>query len=350
MNDKTKAIRWPLLIIATLLLFACEDPKPELPTTTKVRVQALGDLLSEYQYRASAQALSLRDSKIAAEIDATVDSILADVGNTVAAGDTLIALDCRETVAVQEQSTATLDAMAARAALAKQQLQRARKLRKSRSISEEELNQKQSTLDAATAEHEAQQASLAIARLDVERCEVKAPFAGVITQRHIQQGERVVPGQSLLQLVDHQNLEVHVQIAAEAADSISTSTKTEFVYNNKSYAVQLISIAAVLDSRTRTQAARFSFIDEKPKAGTLGQIVWSDERRSFPVTMILERNKRSGIFYVENNQAHFHPLANIVPGQPIFIDLPLATQIITDGRLGLAIDEQIEIINDQTQQ
>lgn len=350
MNIKNKAVSWPLLIIAALLLLACEDPKPELPPITKVRVQTLDALLTEYQYRASAQALSLRDSKIAAEISATVDSIIADVGSTVAKGDTLVALDCRETIAVQEQSAATLDALAARAALAKQQLQRARKLRNSRSISEEELNQKQSTLDAATAEHEAQQASLAIAHLNVERCAVKAPFAGVITQRHIQQGERVVPGQSLLHLVDHQNLQVHVQIAAEAADSIGAATETHFVHNNQTYAVQLISLAAVLDSRTRTQAARFSFIDAKPKAGTLGQIVWSDQRRAFPVTLISQRNNQTGVFYAEDNHARFYPLASVIPGQPIFIDLPLETQIITDGRLGVDIDEQIEIIKDQAQQ
>ena len=340
-----KCIHGLFLASALLILSACDEPEPEPPAITTVSTQALSELLVPHHYRASAQALSLRSSDIAAEINAIITHIIEDVGDSVAVGEPLIQLDCREVEAVKIQSEATLAALNAREALAKQQLKRTQKLRRTKSTSEEELNQKQSTLDAANAEKRAQIASLEIANLNVERCSATAPFAGVITERFAQEGERITQGTRLLHLVDHENLQIHAQIAADASDNLTKNSKINFVSNNQTYPAELVSLAAVIDSRTQTQAARFNFTNEKPKAGTLGHITWSDERLALPIKLVLERNKQQGLFYTENKIARFYPLTQVEAGQPIYVDLPADTQIITKGHLGLTIDEPIEITN-----
>lgn len=328
---------------ALLVLAACKEPETPPPVVEKFSVQPLAEILTHYEYRASAQAFSQRYSDIAAEINATVAAVIKDTGDTVNAGETLIELDCRETESIGKQSEATLAALKAREALARQQLKRAKRLRKSRSISEEELNQKQSTLDAAAAERQAQAAHLEIAKLNVERCSIKAPFAGVITERFVQEGERLSVNTRVLHLVDHENLQIQAQIPAEAAASLEQGQNIHFSHNQKTYPAELQSLAAVIDSRTQTQAARFTFTSDKPKAGTLGHMVWADVRPTLPISFVLKRDNQEGLFYAESNRARFHPLTDVQAGKPIYIDLAPETLVITDGRMGLSIDQVIEL-------
>ena len=214
--------------IAALMLTACSEPEPEVISLIRVRVQPLSELLVDYDYSAAAQALSLRDSEIPAEISANIKAITALVGATVVKNDVLIELDCRDSIALRDQSEATLDALKAREALAKKQYQRAKSLRASRSVSEDELSQKKSVMDAAQAERIAQISALEMARHNVDRCAVRAPFGGVITARYVEIGEHVTKGMPLLRLVDHENLELHAQISADDADSLSDAENPVF--------------------------------------------------------------------------------------------------------------------------
>jgi RND family efflux transporter MFP subunit len=53
---------------------------------------------------------------------------------------------------------------------------------------------------------------MALAKLRLERCVIRAPFTGRITERNVEQNEYVTPGRKLLTVVDDADLEVEVSL------------------------------------------------------------------------------------------------------------------------------------------
>lgn len=69
-----------------------------------------------------------------------------------------------------------------------------------------EMRRKLDLLEAECAVHRAAlrqaEADVALARITLERCTVRAPYAGVVSRRHAVRGETVAPGQPLVTLID----------------------------------------------------------------------------------------------------------------------------------------------------
>ncbi len=326
-----------------LLLSGCEKPEEVSEPLPKVKVSPLAELQIPYGYSAPAQVLSMNDSRLSAELNAAVKTIPAKVGNRVAAGDELVTLDCNDAKNRLEQAKGTLASLKARETLAAQRLQRAEKLRAQRNLAEEDLNLRQSELKAAVSERRAQAAQLAIAERDVQHCVIRAPFNGVVTERYAQVGQLASPGTAMLRIVDTDNLEVSAQITSDDIDSLSTYASPYFEYKDRRYPLQLRAIAPVVDSRTRSQVARFDFTEEKPKPGTAGRLAWQDSRAALPAHFISRRNNTLGVLIANSSTVKFHALPAAKEGQPAFIDLPPETKIITDGRLSLSAGDQVQI-------
>lgn len=70
----------------------------------------------------------------------------------------------------------------------------------------------------------ARKAEVELARLDVERCEIRAPIPGVIAERSVEPGEFVRPGTDLFRIVDLSVVEVPIQVPASEAGAIALDT------------------------------------------------------------------------------------------------------------------------------
>ncbi len=87
--------------------------------------------------------------------------------------------------------------------------------------------------EARAAEREAQ-AALELARaardqgqLDLERCVVRAPFAGVVSERLAQEGQWVAAGAAALRLVGTERLRVRVHVREEDAVTLRTGARAQ---------------------------------------------------------------------------------------------------------------------------
>ncbi|MCI5179766.1 MAG: HlyD family efflux transporter periplasmic adaptor subunit, partial [Candidatus Electrothrix sp. AW3_4] len=61
------------------------------------------------------------------------------------------------------------------------------------------------------------QQSIAQAKLQLERCVIRAPFTGRVTELHAEQDEYVTPGKDLLTLTDDSDLEIRVSLDSRDA-------------------------------------------------------------------------------------------------------------------------------------
>lgn len=282
------------------------------------------------QGSAPAAAMSLNDAMLSAHIQSSIIDISVLVADTVDKDDVLVQMDCRH-------ATATKQSNQAKMSLAEFQLQRAKKLRKGNNISEEILRTRQTELVIA-------RSALKVSKIEVERCQIKAPFRGVVRQRVADIGEWVTPGEPLIQLVDLENVEVSAQLPDLSINELRDIQQFYFVVGNVRFSLQRRAISEVVGNPSRTREARFVFTDKRAQPGQSGRLIWQLAHRYLPSRYLVKRDDVNGIFVVENGQARFIAMPDIQEGRPIQIDLAKDVQVIDKGRYSVKDNVPVKII------
>jgi len=98
-------------------------------------------------------------------------------------------------------------------------------------------------------------AEVALAELQVQRCEVRAPFDGRIAEVRIEQGERVAPGTLLFAILDPRHIELPVQLPVSLRDRVRVGARCRLHLDSNpglSWEGQVVRIAPQADESTRT--------------------------------------------------------------------------------------------------
>ncbi|QDU81784.1 putative efflux pump membrane fusion protein [Polystyrenella longa] len=135
------------------------------------------------------------------------------------------------------------------------------------SSAQEELNElvegtRQEQMVAQKAVVQELQASLNSIEIDLEDATLKAPFAGTITSRLIDEGEVVDIGMTVFELIEDQSLEIWVGVPVELTAQIMQQEEFEVTINDQVYQVKRSHLIPKLNRETRTQSVLFQFIDE----------------------------------------------------------------------------------------
>lgn len=322
--------RYPCLILSLLFCTGLASGQ-EATAPVPVTVKTLGALQIDPLYSAPATVISLNHSQLSAQINARIESIDAQVGDLVKQGNILVHLDCRDSKLAEQSASA-------RQKLAQKELKRAKALRHSNSIPEQDFNK---------AETELAQAYIAIeqARLKVQRCRITAPFTGIVTQRQASEGELATPGTRILRLLDNQHLEISAQAPADQTGSIMAAESLTFKTGAKQYSLKLRTVSPYINSKARNQEVRLVFSDKKALPGAAGRLRWKTGVPHIPADILVQRNKQTGVFILQKNHAHFVALTGAQMGYPAPTgSLPDDAQIIIDGRFGLTEGDAISVM------
>lgn len=321
--EKSRAI----LIICLFLAGALQARE-----TVPVTVQPVTEILVDMERNAPAEVLSLNVTTVSAEVTAIVRRVLTDVGREIKQGDLLLELDTSDYRLAVQQAEASLAASRAQKMQADARLTRAQTLGTNQYISADDLLARETEVMVLAAQIRVQEAALAIAQRNLEKCEITAPFNGYVTERKAQLGAWVNPGSPLLVLTQTDRIELDAEIPDELSASLLQADSMQFVSRNESWQVRLLRISPGMEMERRSRRARFEFLADAPTVGRSGEIVWRVEKGMLPANLMVRRNGVLGVFLNRSNTAKFMPLPGAQEGRPVAADLPGDVEIIVLGR------------------
>ena len=141
---------------------------------------------------------AVQQSTVSAQTSGTVESLPYDVDDSVAAGDLIVQLEDSEQRSRLRQAQAGLEEAEAALSDARQRFERIEAISERGLVSRQEFDQASNNLAAARARVERASAAVAEAREQLSYTRVVAPYGGILTERHVEVGESVSPGQPLL--------------------------------------------------------------------------------------------------------------------------------------------------------
>lgn len=191
------------------------EPVIELAAADLARVEAR-ELLQSVPVSGSLRAVNA--AMVRVRVPGELQGLAVREGDTVRAGQVLAQIDPTESRARLQQAREQADAARAQVELAQRQWDNNRALVDQGFISRTALEASQSNLGAAQANHKAALAALELARKVLDDSVLRAPIAGVVSQRLAQPGERLPVDARVVEIVDPRQLELEATLTA--ADSV----------------------------------------------------------------------------------------------------------------------------------
>ena len=135
------------------------------------------------------------------------------------------------------------------------------------------------TIEAQQATVKQLESRLASLDIDLEKSVLKAPFSGKISQRYLDRGTVVSPGQNVVRLIQVEQVKAHIGIPSSLASQVKIGEVQSIQVDQKSYRATVTSILPELDEATRTITVVLKLEDSASRAVTAGQIVnWQLEQ------------------------------------------------------------------------
>lgn len=155
---------------------------------------------------------AIQQSTVSAQTGGQVEEIFYDVDDYVQQGSLLVRL--RDSEQKSQLSKAEAGQAEAKAGLKRSQdnHQRISELHVKKQVSQAEMDEATANLESAKARVDAAEASLEQAREQLAYTQVKAPYSGILTQRHVELGEVAQPGKPLMTGVSLDRLRTLVDV------------------------------------------------------------------------------------------------------------------------------------------
>ncbi|MDR5775719.1 MULTISPECIES: efflux RND transporter periplasmic adaptor subunit [unclassified Caballeronia] len=261
----------------------------------------------------------------------------ADIGTRVKQGQLLADLDTPEIDQELAQAVAQRDQTASSLGLAKSSLQRWQQLRQRDAVSQQELDERQSTYNQDVANLAAADANVKRLRQLESFKRIVAPFAGVVTQRNVDVGDLIDAGsgasRALFALAQSDPLRVFVQLPQAYAQNVSVGQSVVVMQAElpgQQFHGKITHISGAIDVPTRSLQVEVTLpnADQRLRPGAYVQVAVPavvHARLLVPGNALLFRAEGPRVAVVDSN-GHVH-LNKIVIAQDLGQSLELESGI-----------------------
>ena len=206
--------------LALLVLFALIEARAaelEIVTATAREAPRI--------FRLDGVAEAVHKTTVSAQISGQVEAVLFDVDDYVEKDQIIVRLNDKQPAAKLEQARAELDEARARLEEAEEEYQRVKGVFEKKAVSQKAMDAADAGLKAAQARLKVSRAGLEQAREQYEYTRVRAPYSGIVTERHVEVGETAQPGMKLMSGLSLEKLRVNVDVPQNMINSVRASEK-----------------------------------------------------------------------------------------------------------------------------
>ena len=231
---------------------------PQGPPVMPVKVQKIGsqELGQSSDYTATIK--SRNSATIMSDVEGWIFAINVKSGDVVKQGQSLMEIDPRRQAATVANWESQRASKVANQQLAKVQFDRAKGLYASGVISKQELDQAQSTYEAASADVKSMDAQIDQQNVQLRYFHVHAPVAGIVGDIPVHVGDRVTNTTGLTTIDERRGLEVYLPIPSERAKELRMAAPVEILdsVGNVILNTRVDFISPQVDTATQTVLAK----------------------------------------------------------------------------------------------
>jgi RND family efflux transporter MFP subunit len=187
-----------------------------------------------------------------------VKQVMVREGDRVKEGQLLLELDDRLARAQLGEAQATRESVQAEKAYADRRVDDMQRLERQKAASRGEAARQEADARVLDARTDAAGASLRAQARRIERHRITAPFDGVVSRRHIDQGAWLHAGEPAIELVTDSRVEVLVRVPPNLLDQLEALQGIELHKDRHKVAASLEGVVDALDPSTRTALLRLS--------------------------------------------------------------------------------------------
>jgi len=227
-----KKILFALLLVLVLTFTFCskkaeQATEQQKPLLVKAELPQKGTLAKYFNYNGTVSAW--KTANIAPDASGRVGRILKKQGDKVGQGELLATLDMTSLELMQKQARAAVAVAQTSYQNAKLNEERMKKMLENKAVSSMQYENTKLALDAADTQLKSAKANLDLVDYTAKNALMKAPFAGIIAAKNMEEGDMINPmmgmGQSILTLMDLSKVKVVVDAPAEEIERIQIGQK-----------------------------------------------------------------------------------------------------------------------------
>ncbi|MDB6032708.1 MAG: putative Macrolide-specific efflux protein macA precursor [Verrucomicrobiales bacterium] len=237
------------------------------------------------------------EATLSAEVEGQIEKTLVEFGDRVKAGQELAFINTTTYEAQAQQAAANLARAKANAQNAEHELKRVQELIKAAIAAESELDKAKADAEQARAEISGAEATATLARLNLERSHVRAPFDAAVAERVGNAGDFLKVGGPLFRVVNDKVLKYIVQAPERYASEVKIDQRVVFyvdAYPGELFEGKVFLISPSVNTTTRSFAfgALVPNPDKRLKANSFarGELIIEKNRPTLTVPLDAVQN------------------------------------------------------------
>jgi RND family efflux transporter MFP subunit len=297
--------------------------------------------------------VSRDDAKIASAEAGRLEYV-AEVGTRVKAGERVAQLDDQALRLRREEIQSDVRRTEAQRALSETQLQRLEKLATSNAIARTQLDEARATMETNVQMLAHARAQLHQIDHDIDQAYVRAPFAGVVTERFSQRGEYLQVGATIVHLVDTEHIEARVQAPLTMADKIRAGMEVKVKAAGQETSAKVRTVVPVGDERARQFELRVGLAPSLALVGSAVEVSLpedrGDEALTVPRDALVQRQNQTYVMRVtaQNTAEQVLVSAASAAGDKVEVHgaLVAGDRLVVRGAERLAPGQNVKVAND----
>lgn len=294
-------------------------------------------------YRGTATLEAEDEATVMAKQGGVIEQIHVEEGGRVVAGQVLARLETDRLKLEVARARATLDQL-------EQDFRRNESVYERNLVSREVYERAKFELEGARAAHD-------LARLALQEAEIRAPFEGVVSARHIKVGNTIQAGSPAFRITRMDRLEAQIYVPERDIHKLAPDQSATLVVDawpQRRFDGRILRVSPVVDATTGTVKVTVAMAPDQPelRPGMFGRVEIVYDRRAdallVPKDAVLTEDAQTSVFVVADGRARRRPITvgySDADHYQVIDGLSAGEQLVVTGQASLRDDSKVDIVN-----